>query len=341
MISEIFQSFPMVPFIIIVITLVLYKLKHSSRAEVFLSKIPGPLYPLIGSAWDLNLPNDVLTEVAFSYRRIYGERFRIKLGPVNFIFLANPDDVEKLLTSSKHTEKGIMYSFLMPWLGTGLLTSKGERWHSRRKLLTPSFHFKILEDFVVIFNEQSKILVDILREDFKDHEERDICKYLTTCALDIIGEAAMDIKFNSQRNQDIPYVKSVYKACEVVQYQILRPHLWLNFIFKLTRAGREYTTAIKILHDFTTEVIKARKSAPAIMNKEADKNTNNDDIYWHGKRRLAFLDLLIEAQKNPENNLSDTDIREEVDTFMFEGHDTTSASLFWTTFLLGCNPIHQ
>jgi cytochrome P450 len=44
--------------------------------------------------------------------------------------------------------KGEDYRFLHDWLGEGLLTSRGAMWHARRKLLTPAFHFRILEDFL-------------------------------------------------------------------------------------------------------------------------------------------------------------------------------------------------
>ncbi|RXG57808.1 cytochrome P450 4V2 [Armadillidium vulgare] len=52
---------------------------------------------------------------------------------------------------------------------------------------------------------------------------------------------------------------------------------------------------------------------------------------------MSFLDLLLEYSEDHEI-LSDEDIREEVDTFMFEGHDTTAASVNWTLYLLGQHP---
>ena len=54
------------------------------------------------------------------------------------------------------------------------------------------------------------------------------------------------------------------------------------------------------------------------------------------KRRLVFLDSLI-AQMHAEK-LSLDDIQEEVDVFMFGGHDTTASAINFTCYLVGCHP---
>ncbi len=65
----------------------------------------------------------------------------------------------------------------------------GQKWKSRRRLLTPAFHFKILDDFIDVFNNQSRILCDLLEEQCQSDSkssEVDIYPFLTRCTLDII-----------------------------------------------------------------------------------------------------------------------------------------------------------
>ncbi|CAF5127597.1 unnamed protein product, partial [Rotaria sp. Silwood1] len=66
----------------------------------------------------------------------------------------------------------------------------------------------------------------------------------------------------------------------------------------------------------------------------AENTTSNSEKKT--TRRLVFLDSLL-AQMNSEQLTLD-DIQEEVDTFMFEGHDTTAAAVNFTCYLIGSHP---
>jgi cytochrome P450 family 4 len=72
-----------------------------------------------------------------------------------------------------------------PWLKTGLLTSNGEKWLQRRKIITPAFHFDILKDYFSVMSEQSEIFAEKL---MKLDRSAPICllPHIAACTLDII-----------------------------------------------------------------------------------------------------------------------------------------------------------
>ena len=90
------------------------------------------------------------------------------------------------------------------------------------------------------------------------------------------------------------------------------------------KVGIEHDKVLDTIHSFTKNVIQSRM-----------KTKNNRTKI---SRRMAFLDVLMHAKTEDGQELSFTDIQEEVDTFMFEGHDTTAAAMTWATYLIGSHP---
>ncbi|KFV82217.1 Cytochrome P450 4V2, partial [Struthio camelus australis] len=302
--------------------------------------IPGisPCYPLLGNALLFEREGEGFFKQLQRYFKEFRNipLFKLWIGPLPVMILYDPDSVEVILSSSKHIEKSYLYKFLQPWLGTGLLTSTGEKWRTRRKMITPTFHFAILTDFLEVMNEQGSILVEKL-EKHVDKEPFDVFLDITLCALDIICETAMGRNVGAQENKDSEYVRAVYRMSDLIQRRQKSPWLWPDRVFVLFKEGREHERNLKILHSFTDTVI-AEKVAELEKSKQGKWDADDSCEESGSKKRKAFLDMLLSATDDKGNKLSYRDIREEVDTFMFEGHDTTAAAVNWVLYLLGHNP---
>ncbi|KAE8738718.1 Cytochrome P450 CYP4 [Frankliniella occidentalis] len=300
--------------------------------------LPGPKpHMVFGNVPDLMVAPNKLFEAWDERHRKNATLFRTWIGPYAEINLKEPEQVEAILSSSKHITKSNAYRFLQPWLGTGLLTSTGHKWHTHRKMITPTFHFKILEAFHDVFVEKCEILARKLARVADGKTEFDMYPFITHCTLDIICETAMGVRINAQDSTEkrSDYVSAIYEVSELTLKRAQRPWLFPNFTWALTDMGKRYKHCLSILHGFTNKVIRERKEVREGQRGQQEQHSQEDDL--GRKKRTAFLDLLLDAREAGAQ-LSDEDLREEVDTFMFEGHDTTTAGLCWAVFLLGSHP---
>ncbi|KAK9498584.1 hypothetical protein O3M35_003184 [Rhynocoris fuscipes] len=312
---------------IVLFTVVIFLLwKHFQANRKFIvygDKIPGPKgLPIVGNALMIPISRADGLELRRHLVKEYGHISRLWMGNMLTVFLSDADDCEVILKDPKHITKSlVIYSFFHPWLGTGLLTSSGEKWHSRRKAITPTFHFKILEQFTNIFDKNGTILINRLKE-YCDGKIFDVQPLISRYTLDIICETAMGIQINAQNDPNSSYITSLRNLCQLISDRARKPWLQNDFLYTLTGKRREEDKLIKTLHDFTNKVIQAK--SVTLSESEHTSHTKDEGI----KEKTAFLELLLKMKMSGNPTFKTySDIREEVDTFMFEGHDTTSAAI--------------
>ncbi|CAD5227294.1 unnamed protein product [Bursaphelenchus xylophilus] len=293
-----------------------------------LEPMEGPeALPLIGVAHKLNPDSVLMTYIMEYFFRSHTDALnsngvmKLWLGPKPIVMLYKPETVRPILDSHVFVQKPNDYDFLKEWLGEGLLTSSNPKWHSRRKMLTPAFHFSILENFMNCFNEQASVLVQKLDNYAKSGYPFDIYPHLKAIALDVICEAAMGVQMGSQTGKNMEYVRSVKILCESLWLRIRSPWLWPALPWNLLGYGPKCRDALKVVKGFSEKIIQERR-------REFQERNNNKQE----NERPAFLDILLGMES--AKCLTDEDIREEVDTFMFEGHDTVSNTLSFLLFMI-------
>lgn len=107
-------------------------------------------------------------------------------------------------------------------------------------------------------------------------------------------------------------------------------HLRNDFIFKLSGLHAKQQELLKILHGFTDSVIVARREE--LTNQQKNRKLDEEE-----KEKSNLIDILLQSTIDGKP-LSNMDIREEVDTFMFAGHDTSTSGIGFCLYSLAKYP---
>lgn len=136
-----------------------------------------------------------LAEVSYAYKTMYWQRLK----PPGFT-------LQQIVTNATFNRKAKDYEYMHEWLGIGILLDHGPNWFKHRKALTEAFHFRVLENFMPIYQEQSEILVEKLLS--FGGRAVDVFPVFKLYTLDVILETAMGVRCRAQEN-DSDYVRAV------------------------------------------------------------------------------------------------------------------------------------
>ncbi|XP_054707944.1 cytochrome P450 4V2-like [Uloborus diversus] len=255
------------------------------------------------------------------------------------VVLYKAELIKTLINHPQALDKASSYSLLECMFAGGLLTSNGEKWRRRRKLITPTFHLEILRSYLGIFNEQSMIFLEKLKELPKE-PYIEVDNLLGKYSVDIVCDSAMGLKVSGQKGSDLAenYFHAYHECGKIFVHRILRP--WTNYdalFFHCFPKGRALKKFLDVLRSFTKKVINEKRESLLQEESTLSGKSQSKEFSQLPRKRKSFLELLLEFHlKDPDFSLDD--IQEEVDTFMGAGHDTSAITSRWILFMLGMYP---
>ncbi|CAJ0953925.1 unnamed protein product [Ranitomeya imitator] len=306
-------------------------LKWSQLVKAF-SPFEGPKrHWLYGNSHEfLQHGNDM--KIMVRYAEQYQYAFPLWMG--NFfaaLAICHPDYAKAILSRQDPKDK-FTFGFLTPWIGEGLLVLSGQKWFQHRRLLTPGFHYDVLKPYVSLMSDCVTVMLDKWERLTAKESPVELFHHVSLMTLDTIMKCAFSYHSNCQMDSESAYIKAVYDLSHLADHRFFFLPYHNDVIFHLSPHGFRFRRALKIVHGHTDKVIKERKLS-------LKQDTELEKI--QKKRHLDFLDILLCAKDENGHGLPDEDLRAEVDTFMFEGHDTTASGISWILYCMAKYPEHQ
>lgn len=237
------------------------------------------------------------------------------------VLLINDPAAARHVLQDNHRGYGkqtVQYTALSAVTGTGLLTSDGEAWRARRRLVQPAFHRASLDQVAV----ESVAAAQRVRETWlrSSGTPVDVDHGLHAAMLEVLGHTLFDADLAPAGRR---VVAAVGDALRVVVGRAQSP---LPAALP-TPSRRRLRRAVATLDQVCADLVSRRRRA-GVGPDDAD-----------------LLALLLRSAGDGSvgaagdgSALSDNDLRDELVTLVIAGHETVAACLTWTAHLLASSP---
>ena len=252
--------------------------------------------------------------------RTHGDLYHVEFGWRDLWICSNPALVHEVLVAGRdrwqrinELPDGRPFGLRMA-LGDGLLTTDGDEWQWRRRIVNPAFHRRRIEQMITTMIECGERMTERLSRAARSGETIDLLSEMKLVTQDIISRTMFgtDIAEDADRIGDA--------VDEALQYVARRSRALVNLPLRWpTPAARRFERALEDLDRAIYSSIEARR----------ESGSNGDDL----------LAMLLEAvDEETGQALSDDQVRNEVATVYGAGHETTANALTWAWHELLQNP---
>ncbi|MCU4972240.1 cytochrome P450 [Halobacteria archaeon AArc-m2/3/4] len=272
---------------------------------------PGPRgLPLIGST--LSIARDPLEFVESA--RAYGDVVGYEAYGTEFALVFEPHVVESVLVSrADEFRKGEFETDFGDLVAPeGVAFTEGDRWRRQRQLLQSSFTPDRIRSYGDGMVTEARTLVD----EWNDGETIALSETLSTYTLRVLTRTLFDLPLEDDRAAIVRRAATAlndYASPGRLALESVVPS-WLS-----TPTEREYETAMADLEALVDDLVVERRAA--------DTTGTGEDL----------LSVLAGAEYPDGSRLSSEEVRDQLVTFFFAGHETTATALTVACWLLAGN----
>jgi cytochrome P450 len=272
---------------------------------------PGPLSSLNSV---LALGRDPIRFALDMWHR-YGDLVRIRFLFWQGYLVFHPDQIKHILQDNhrNYTKDFFTLNAFKAFVGNGLVTNNGDSWLQQRRLMQPAFHRKRLAAFGTLITGTTVEMIERWQGFAEQGQPLDIAGEMMRLTLRIVGRSLFSIDLSNE-TETVGRAVTTLSTLMVEYMSVPFPPLWIP-----TPRNRRITSAIRTLDTVVQDIITARRR----------QHTESGDL----------LSLLLSARdEETGERMSDKQVRDEVMTLLFAGHETTSNLLAWTWYVLSQHP---